>query len=198
VVATQINTGSFEERGIDFEANYVMPLEMLSLRDAGQITWHFVGSLALDSAIAVNPSEGVFDCTGLFGPTCTGEGPNSPVPKWRHQLRLTWNKEGLPEISLNWRFLTALHSELASQYPHLQNTFYPVDERIPPYNYLDLAANMNIAHKYNLRIGINNIFDNRPPVIGANANPQVTPGNMAAQIYDIFGRYLYIGLTANF
>ncbi|MHB8529836.1 MAG: TonB-dependent receptor domain-containing protein, partial [Caulobacteraceae bacterium] len=198
VIATQVNTGSFAERGIDFEANYVMPLDRLSVRDAGEITWRFVGSLALDSAIAVNPSEGVFDCTGLFGPTCTGEGPNSPVPTWRHQLRLTWKKPGLPELSLNWRFVAHIHSELASIYPHLQSTAFPVDEKIPAYNYIDLAMNMDIFHKYNLRAGINNVFDKRPPVIGASANPQVTPGNMAAQVYDIFGRYIYVGLTANF
>ncbi|HEV2365767.1 MAG TPA: TonB-dependent receptor [Caulobacteraceae bacterium] len=198
VIATQINTGSFQERGIDIEANYALPLGAVGAPDRGELAFHFVGSVALDSAIALNPSEGVFDCTGLFGPTCTGEGPNSPVPTWRHQLRLTWSKPGFPEVSLNWRHVAHLHSELGSIYPHLQSMAYPVDIKIPAYDYFDLAMNMDLLKRYNLRAGISNIFDRRPPVIGANANPQVTPGNMAAQIYDIFGRYIYVGVTAKF
>lgn len=198
VIATNLNTGSFGERGIDLDAGYGFALERLGLNNAGRLRLHFVGSLALQNRIEPIPGGDVFDCTGLYGPTCTGEGPTSPIPNWRHQVRLTWTSPQGIEASLNWRHIGELKSELGSAYPHLSATPFPVDARIKPYDYFDLAFTCDLTKRYNLRVGVDNMLGTKPPVVGSNANPLVLGGNMVASMYDTLGRYMFVGVTAKF
>jgi outer membrane receptor protein involved in Fe transport len=47
-------------------------------------------------------------------------------------------------------------------------------------------------------IGVNNLFDRQAPIVGFNANPLLVNGNMLSSVYDTFGRYLFVGLTARY
>jgi iron complex outermembrane recepter protein len=196
VIATGLNTGSFEMSGVDIEGRYVLDL---SAHNAGKISFSLAGSLALDNVIQVVPGLIPFDCTGLYGPTCTGEGPTSPIPKWRHKMRTTWEARKDFEISLNWRHIGRLDSEQTSSNPHLATgTVYPVDSHVPSYDYIDMDVGFDLGSHVNLRLGVNNLFDRQPPIIGFNANPLLVNGNMLAATYDTFGRYLFVGLTAKY
>jgi outer membrane receptor protein involved in Fe transport len=75
---------------------------------------------------------------------------------------------------------------------------FPVDSHISAYDYLDLDSNIEVTEHLNVRLGVNNLTDRKPPVIGFAANPLLVNGNMAAGIYDPLGRYLFAGLTAKF
>jgi iron complex outermembrane recepter protein len=55
-----------------------------------------------------------------------------------------------------------------------------------------------VTEHVNARVGVNNLTDRRPPVIGFTANPLLVNGNMAAAMYDTLGRYVFLGLTARF
>jgi iron complex outermembrane recepter protein len=48
------------------------------------------------------------------------------------------------------------------------------------------------------RLGVNNLADKKPPVVGFTANPLLLNGNMVAGMYDAFGRYLFVGFTAKY
>jgi iron complex outermembrane receptor protein len=196
VIATGLNTGSFEMSGLDLEGRYVLDMSALS---AGKISFSLAGSLALDNVIQVVPGLIPFDCTGLYGPTCTGEGPTSPIPKWRHKMRATWEARKDFEVSLNWRHIGHLDSEQTSSNPHLATgTVYPVDSHVPTYDYIDMDVGFDLGSHINLRLGVSNLFDRQPPIIGFNANPLLVNGNMLAATYDTFGRYLFVGLTAKY
>jgi outer membrane receptor protein involved in Fe transport len=185
--------------GVDIEGRYVLDMSALSLENAGKISFNFAGSVALDNVIQVVPGLIPFDCTGFYGPTCTGEGPTSPIPKWRHKMRATWEARKDFEISLNWRHIGHLDSEQTSSNPHLATaTAYPVDSHVPSYDYLDIDTSVDLGSHVSLRLGVNNVFDRQPPIIGFNANPLLVNGNMLASIYDTFGRYLFVGLTAKY
>jgi iron complex outermembrane recepter protein len=196
VIATGLNTGSFEMSGIDLEGRYVLDMSALS---AGKISFSFAGSVALNNDIQVVPGLIPFDCTGLYGPTCTGEGPTSPIPRWRHKMRATWEARKDFEVSLNWRHIGHLDSEQTSSNPHLATgTAYPVDWHVPTYDYIDMDVGFDLGSHVNLRLGVNNLFDRQPPIVGFNANPLLVNGNMLAATYDTFGRYLFVGLTAKY
>jgi iron complex outermembrane recepter protein len=196
VIATALNTGSFEMSGVDIEGRYVLDMSALN---AGKISFNLAGSVSLDNVIQVVPGLIPFDCTGLYGPTCTGEGPTSPIPKWRHKMRATWEPRKDFEVSLNWRHIGHLDSEQTSSNPHLATgTAYPVDMHVPTYDYLDMDVGFDLGSHVNLRMGVNNLFDRQPPIIGFNANPLLVNGNMLAATYDTFGRYLFVGLTAKY
>jgi outer membrane receptor protein involved in Fe transport len=91
-----------------------------------------------------------------------------------------------------------LQSELTSNNGNLNGTAFPVDSTVPAYEYFDIDGGANIGSHLNVRLGISNIADRKPPVAGFNANPQLVNGNMVAGMYDILGRFIFMGLSLNF
>ena len=199
LVSTRFNTGSYGTSGVDFEARYVWSLQSMAPK-AGNLAFGFTGSLALDNPINVTPGVSEIDCTDLYGPNCSGAGPTSPVPRWRHRLRMTWETHKGFELSLNWRHIGRLKSEFTSSNPNLfnPNNVFPVDSHISAYDYLDLDSGIDVTEHLKVRLGVNNLTDRKPPVIGFAANPLLVNGNLAAGMYDALGRYLFAGLTARF
>ena len=199
IVSTRFNTGSYGTSGVDFEARYVRSLQSIAPQ-VGNLAFSFTGSLALDNPINVTPGVSEIDCTDLYGPNCSGAGPTSPVPRWRHRLRMTWETHAGFELSLNWRHIGRLKSEFTSSNPNLSNpgNVFPVDSHISAYDYLDVDGNIDVTEHLKVRLGVNNLTDRKPPVIGFAANPLLVNGNMAAGMYDALGRYLFAGLTARF
>lgn len=199
IFGTRYNTGSYGTSGVDFEGRYVWNLESLKAK-AGHLTFSFTGSVALDNPINVTPGGSEFDCSGYFGQNCSGNGPTSPVPRWRHRLRTTWDTGHDFELSLNWRHIGKLKSELTSSTlnPAYPNNVYAQDARIAAYDYFDLDGSIDVTSHLNIRLGINNLADRKPPVTGFAANPLLVNGNMVAGMYDTLGRYLFVGFTAKY
>jgi iron complex outermembrane recepter protein len=197
VVSTRFNTGSYGNSGVDFEARYIWSLQSIASK-AGSLSFNFTGSLAIDNPINVTPGVAQIDCTDLYGPNCSGAGPTSPVPRWRHRLRMTWETHQGFELSLNWRHIGAMKSEFTSAQFSPNSNVFPVDSNISAYDYLDLDGGIEVTEHLKVRLGVNNLTDRKPPVIGFAANPLLVNGNMAAGMYDALGRYLFAGLTARF
>jgi outer membrane receptor protein involved in Fe transport len=199
VVSTRYNTGSYGTSGVDFEGRYLLSLQSLAAK-AGSLAFSFTGSLAIDNPINVTPGTSLVDCTDLYGPTCSTVGATTPVPRWRHRLRMTWESHWGVEVSLNWRHIGKMSSEFTNSNPNLFNpgNIFPIDSHISAYDYLDLETGFDATEHVRIRLGINNLTDKKPPVIGFTANPLLVNGNMAAGVYDVLGRYLFAGLTAKF
>jgi len=199
IIGTRFNTGSYGTSGVDFEGRYLWNLDPL-LAKAGNLAFSFTGSVALDNPIDVTPGAPEIDCSGYFGPNCSGAGPTSPVPRWRHRLRTTWESRHDFEVSLNWRHIGRLKSEFTSPNPNLSGlgTVSPIDSQIPAFDYFDLDGNIDVTPHLNIRLGVNNLADKKPPVVGFTANPLLLNGNMVAGMYDPFGRYLFVGFTAKY
>ena len=199
IIGTRFNTGSYGNSGVDFEGRLNWDLESLRA-GAGHLVFGFTGSVALDNPINVTPGGTEFDCSGYYGPNCSGAGPTSPVPRWRHRLRTTWQSRHDFGVSVNWRHIGKLKSEFTSSNSNLSNpsNVFPIDSHINAYDYFDVDGNIDVSPHVNLRLGINNITDRQPPVIGFAANPLLVNGNMAAGMYDTLGRYLFLGFTAKY
>ena len=189
VLATRANTGSWAERGIDFAAQYSFPL---SSRDT--LSFSFNGSKLISNRIAVDPSVPVVNCADLYGASCSGIGPTSPIPSWRHTLRTTWTR-GKFDASLNWRHIGAMSFE-GTNAGFAGETVYPVDSHVPAYDYFDLTAGYSFRH-FDVRLGVNNMFGKNPPIVGYGSNPLLLNGNLLAGIYDPFGREVFMEVTAH-
>jgi iron complex outermembrane receptor protein len=61
-----------------------------------------------------------------------------------------------------------------------------------------LSRHFDVTEHLKVRLGVNNLTDRKPPVIGFAANPLLVNDNLAAGIYDPLGWYLFAGLTARF
>ena len=70
---------------------------------------------------------------------------------------------------------------------------------IPAYNYFDTTFTVDIAKKFTLRMGVQNMLDTDPPVVGGSAGSAGTnSGNTFPQVYDPLGRTYFAGVSAKF
>ena len=65
-------------------------------------------------------------------------------------------------------------------------------------SYIDLTANFTVHNNLNFRVGINNVLDKDPPIAGTNLPATVGNGNTFPQVYDALGRFVFVGLSADF
>lgn len=189
-----INMGSEETKGVDVEASY-----RFELGRVGSLGLTLVGTHLDAFTLEPLPGEPTFDCVGLYGTVC-----GTPIPKWRHKLRAHWETPTGVDVALTWRFLNSVDLDATSSDPSLANEVPETDRRIGTRSYIDLTASYSVSDvamfsNVTGRLGVNNLFDKDPPMIGQGSCPAVfCNGNTFPQVYDALGRYIFVGLTAEF
>lgn len=71
---------------------------------------------------------------------------------------------------------------------------------IPAYWYHNVQGKIAVGEgrKMELYVGVNNLFDKKPPMFG-DTNPVTWPGTQTvADTYDLYGRMFYAGATIKF
>jgi outer membrane receptor protein involved in Fe transport len=185
-----MNIGSLRTRGIDIGVNYARNLGRI-----GSANFEFLGTHVSEFEFDPGGLATLASCAGLYGAPC-----GKPKPRWRHNVRATWESKGGMSLSLYWRHIGAVSAAA----PKLGRDFpiYSGDLKIDAQNYFDLAARFHVDQNFELRLGINNLFDRRPPIIGGNSNTASgdggVNGNTFASLYDPLGRYIFIGVSASF
>ena len=211
IIDSLANVGQLHERGIDADVSYA-----LDVGAAGKVRLNMVGTY-LD-LYDVTPIEALsaktsYNCAGLYGPACssTTEGAGTPVFRWRHTFRATWETpwQGL-DVSFAWRYYSGVKLEQLSANPNLAGEVAAgstianggisnTDAYISSYNYFDITASMNLTDKITFRLGVNNILDKDPPIIGTTNLPGTSGnGNTFPQTYDALGRFVFAQLSAKF
>ncbi len=208
------NIGEFSTRGIDVGVSYAH-----EIGSWGNLSFSFVGTW-LDELITDNGVSDPYDCAGFYGPIC-----GIPNPEWRHKMRLTYVHPDGYGLSVQWRYFSGVDVEnSACGTPPAGGTaaeinacsqnalaapigaYAPFNAQIPSQSYIDLTFTARIGDHYNFRLGVNNIFDRAPPIIGANGGNTVInacpgvvcSGNTFPNVYDAMGRYIFAGVTLDF
>ena len=184
VVDTTQNIGGLSTRGLDIGASWSTDVGTF-----GNLGFNFVGTwldeLTVDTGVTPE-----FDCAGLYGNIC-----GTPNPEWRHTARVTWTHPDGYGVTARWRHF----GSVAQDTTELGGSVQPANERIPSQNYLDMALTFRVGDHYNFRVGVNNLLDRDPPIVGTPACPAgICNGNTFAQVYDVLGRYIFAGVTLNF
>ncbi|MBB5986431.1 TonB-dependent receptor plug domain-containing protein [Sphingobium lignivorans] len=188
------NTGSKSTSGIDLSVDYRLALDEVGLGNVGSLSMSFNGTWLGSLKTEPLPGLGTYECKGYFGLTC-----GVPSPEWRHRARLVWATPWVGDFSLNWRYIGAVTVDRASSDPLLTGRVAEVDRRVGDRHYFDLAYSTNVAGQFNLRAGVNNLFDKAPPLISTSSLTGVLGnGNTYPQVYDPLGRYIYVGATVTF
>ncbi len=204
IVDTTLNTGSLHTSGVDVAANYRTGLETFGLEGWGSVSANFTGTWLDKLETQSLPGGDTIDCAGFYGAICSNlGGSTTPNPEWRHKFRVEW-KTPLPgdiALSAQWRYIAAVDLDVTSKQAALYDptSAYATDLKLGSRSYLDLLATFTLRDNYNFRIGVNNVLDKDPPLTGASNCPTGScNGNTYAQMYDTLGRYVFIGLTADF
>jgi outer membrane receptor protein involved in Fe transport len=185
------NIGSLKTTGVDVNASYRFDLSDLDLEGAGGLRLELIGTYLQELLVDPGAASGAepFDCAGKHSGRCnTGTLGNPVNPEWRHRFRATWQTAWDTDIHVTWRHYGEVERD--------QGGTAELDYTLDAENYFDLAATIGLPLNSRLRLGMNNVFDDDPPLsdnVGTTGN-----GNTYPQIYEARGRFVFMGLTTDF
>lgn len=176
IVSTDINIGRLATTGVDFDVNYAF-----GVGEMGDVKLNLAGTWLDSYEIQNTPDAAIIDCVGYWDRSTCG----APTPEWRYNLRGSWSTPWDVDLAATFRFIGEA-DELGDG---------PDD--ISSESYFDLAATWYARENLNFRLGINNVLDEEPPIIG-NAPSGVGNGNTFPGTYDALGRYIFAGVSVTF
>lgn len=169
--AFAINVADFEVSGVDFTADYKFELP------AGELDLSLVGTYSLSNDFV--PFEGgeVVDSQGEIG-----------VPDLKANFNTIYT---IDDLMLSWsiRYIDGVNVE---------NDSVEAFGKIASYTYNDMQARYFLGENWEVYAGVDNVFDKKPPFLGQGIPGDVTGTNTAADVYDVLGRYYYVGFKAKF
>ncbi|TCM19441.1 TonB-dependent receptor-like protein [Novosphingobium sp. PhB165] len=186
------NVGSVKTRGFEFNGNYTT-----EIGGAGRLSLNFVGTY-LNHYTVDNGLTADYNCAGYYGPTC-----GTPLPKWRHKFRTSFNMANGLGLSVQWRHLSGVTTEFANPSSTLQDSRpqqqNSLDTKIKSQDYFDLTLTAALGDHLTWRLGATNLFDKDPPLVTSiGCASTVCSGNTYPGTYDALGRYVFTGITMNF
>jgi outer membrane receptor protein involved in Fe transport len=187
------NAGDLFTDGVDLTMNY--------RRDVGfaDLILNFAGNWTRHAEFDANPedSNSPPNCPGLYSANCgIALGQLQPEFSWNQRTTLSFKHV---DVSLLWRHLTKFKYEFAGTAGALyQGTITGAGplvgtsvnfNKIPAYDYFDLSSRFNVTDHFELTLSAFNIFDKKPPILGANAGTTTAnSGNTFPSTYDVLGR----------
>jgi iron complex outermembrane recepter protein len=171
------NQGRLEGSGIDATASYAYDISNIgTLSYNGSLNW------TEQSLFQSSPNGLNRDCTGFYSTNC-----GSVQPEFMANQRLTLQTSVLNrdvDVSLLWRFIDEMNAE-----PVGASAFLPEFRTMDAANYLDLSVRGNITDEFEFTLGIMNIADRQPDVVGSNiGTTSFNTGNIYPSTYDPLGR----------
>ena len=200
IVEKDFNLGTSIVSGVDLLMNYSYELPS----GWGKLVTSFNGAYLQHTTLTPYPGAPSYDCAGLFGSTCETGLAGSVNPRWRHNMRLSWDTPWNVLFSAQWRFIGPTSFDNNSTNPLLEGNeeghgvYDPYNARIPGYSYFDLAAVWHVQQHLEIRAGVNNVLDKDPPVI---PEADISSNSGAANsylAYDTLGRTMFVAFTAKF
>ncbi len=186
VRATNFNIAEGTFTGIDVQGSY-----RFSLGRHGSLLASLNGVYLDQTTTIPLPGEHEYDCSGLYGNTC---GP--AIPDWRHTLRLTWQMPSNVNLSAQWRYVGSVTHEQNTSDVTLDGPDVTFGGTLGARSYLDLSGTWDMNDKYSLRMGINNLLDQDPPLVDTSWSGPGTPNTWGP--YDSLGRQVFIAMKAKF
>ncbi|ODU27248.1 TonB-dependent receptor [Sphingopyxis sp. SCN 67-31] len=187
IVNPQLNLGGYKTSGIDVAADWSIPLDELGLGDgSGRLNLATVVSYLDSFKIQTLPGGTTLDYAGTIGNQQI-DFFGTAKPRWKATSSIGWSGDRLGAL-LRWRYLGKMAN---ARNVGTAGTLHGV----PSVSYFDLDLSANVAENFELRGGIVNLFDRKPPtlndsLIGAYATDPFT--------YDLVGRRFYISAKARF
>lgn len=178
VIDTTLNLGEASWEGIDLAANWTI--------DGAGGTWttDLIGTYMLTKEITPLPADpnSAYDCVGLISTRCY------PSPEWRHTVSVEYDSNESWSVEARWRYFQGVEYDGSTDV--IAKSQMGKDQ-----NYFDLNAVFGFMENNDIMIGVNNVLDKEPPMVGGTLT---TNANTIAGFYDTLGRYLFAKATVRF
>ena len=184
--STYLNSAASRTKGVDFEVDYRFEAAQVGLGDQDTVDLRLLGSYVYEKSESPD-SVTRFERAGEVGADSTNRG----VPKWR------WN--GRVGYLTDWFGTTASVRYIGPG--KLSNTLTAEeieDNHVGAQWYVDVSARASTnlgPYTVELFGGVNNLFDNGPPVVPTDFIQSFATNT---GLYDVVGRYYYAGVRARF
>ena len=109
-------------------------------------------------------------------------------PDWRHTASATYDSDEWWSLTLRWRYFAGVDYD--GDVDSIAQKEMSAGE-----NYFDLSASFRFMESNDVVIGVNNIMDEEPPMVGDSLT---TSANTIGGFYDMLGRYIYGNVTFRF
>ncbi|MEO1080744.1 MAG: TonB-dependent receptor [Pseudomonadota bacterium] len=173
VDARSTNIGFLAVTGFDVEVNY-----NFDIGDLGTINIANIAGFVEEYEQQEFPGAESIFCEGVYGGGC-----QLPTPELKNRFQATWATPWNVTANVTWRYIQGTDQVASSD---------PLD--IDDMNYIDIAANWDVTDWAQLRLGINNLFDERPPRVYQGVT-DFENGNTYPGLYDPLGQYIFAGFT---
>ena len=179
-----LNLGTFKVRGVDVQFDWRLDLDTLFPGNRGRLSLNVAASYLDDFIIQALPGAAEYDYAGSIG-TGIESGAGTAHPEWKTITSLAWSQDG-HSLGLRWRHLDGMIASARVVSP-------TSDTRgVGAYDVFDLNARAELFEDTELRIGITNLFNRKPPQVGD------VPGAYDPQNYDVIGRYFNAAISTRF
>lgn len=181
-----LNLGGLRTRGIDLQADW-----RLDLKDtfglSGRLHLNAVVNLLDSYRVQILPNSPFVEYSDTIDGTQAATTPPTglPLPKSKIFANLLYST-GPATVGFRWRHLPSMRDVTSVTRPASPAP------GVPSYDNFDLNFSWDFDGKYRFLMGITNLFDVDPPVVGGTLG-QTQPGT-----YDIIGRSFFAAVTANF
>ncbi|MDZ4371859.1 MAG: TonB-dependent receptor [Phenylobacterium sp.] len=189
------NGGGIKTSGLDFQIQYSFDWNWMGLPDwMGRVDMSLLLTHVLEYKQADREGIPFTDYTGTI--SYFGAGLGSSFPDWKgtFQTRFAfdrvgafgWESEAF-SIGSRLRYIDKMENRQFAQFPG--ETFLGltgVDPNVKATWYLDLDATLGLTDNVEMKIGVNNVFDQQPRLYGPNVQSGTDPST-----YDVVGRRLF-------
>ncbi|WP_245858073.1 TonB-dependent receptor domain-containing protein [Sphingomonas guangdongensis] len=179
-----LNIGGLRTDGVEVQANWSVPTRFLG--DTSRFFVNVGVDWTRNYEVQLLPGTAFLDYTGISnggaGPTSV---PPRATPKWKALSSFGLRSEA-GTLGLRWRF----QDKLAD----VSSVLTPATAQVgvDAYSLWDLFATVKAGRSYEVRLGVNNLFDKDLPFVASSQN-----GTDVA-LYDPIGRSFYAGVRFNF
>ena len=155
-----------------------------------RISLNIIWTHMFSSKSQENIATEVRDCAGYFGWPCWESHNGSAFPENRVSSNLDY-ATGPLNLHLTWRWIDGMKNA-APLGSYLYGYADPIlaVPTVSSFSYFDLGLGYQVTDSLQLRFGINNLLDKKPPLL-ADAAADI---NTDARFYDIFGRTYYFNM----
>lgn len=198
ITAINQNIARFGTKGFDLQAAY-----SYDIGSFGSLSASYNATYLLELTQQSLPTTPVFDCTGFFAEDC-----GNPNFEYRHNLTTAWDTPWGVRANVLWRYFSSVDqvesvANASGESGAITTTAQAGDNNLADTlnseSYFDVALFWDATEKLTLRAGVNNIFDNDPPVVTTfGINGVNNEANTIAGVYTAEGRFIFFGANIRF